>query len=34
MRSTEEPVSRFGVAMNENGEAVLRSNNFLHDNVD
>ena len=34
MRSTEEPISRFGVAMNENGETVLRSNNFLHDNVD
>jgi len=34
LRSTEESVSRFGVAMNENGEAVLRNNNFLHDNVD
>jgi cell division protein FtsZ len=34
LRSTEEPISRFGVAMNENGEAVIRNNNFLHDNVD
>jgi cell division protein FtsZ len=33
-KSKEETVSRFGVSMNENGNGVIRSNNFLHDNVD
>lgn len=32
-RSTEESFSRFGLSEDENG-AVLRNNNFLHDNVD
>jgi cell division protein FtsZ len=31
--STEQPFSRFGLSEEEN-KGVLRSNNFLHDNVD
>lgn len=31
--STEQPFSRFGLAEEDN-KGVLRSNNFLHDNVD
>ena len=32
--SSEESVSRFGLSEDENGKSGLRSNNFLHDNVD
>ena len=32
--STEEHFSRFGLSQNEDGRVGLRSNNFLHDNVD
>jgi cell division protein FtsZ len=32
--STEERFSRFGLSQDEDGRAGLRSNNFLHDNVD
>ena len=32
--SSEESVSRFGLSEEEDGKSGLRSNNFLHDNVD
>ncbi len=32
--STEERFSRFGLSQDEDGKVGLRSNNFLHDNVD
>lgn len=32
--STEERFSRFGLSQDEDGRVGLRSNNFLHDNVD
>lgn len=32
--SSEESVSRFGLAKDEDGETRLRGNSFLHDNVD
>ena len=32
--SSEESVSRFGLSEDEDGKSGLRSNNFLHDNVD
>lgn len=32
--STEERFSRFGLSQDEDGRTGLRSNNFLHDNVD
>jgi cell division protein FtsZ len=32
--SNEERFSRFGLSQDENGRAELRTNNFLHDNVD
>jgi len=32
--SSEESVSRFGISEDEDGKSGLRSNNFLHDNVD
>jgi cell division protein FtsZ len=33
VKSNEEPLGRFGIA-NDGSGPVLRSNNFLHDNVD
>ncbi|MEY4287775.1 MAG: hypothetical protein RL511_1864 [Bacteroidota bacterium] len=32
--STQESISRFGIGQDTNGIGSLRSNNFLHDNVD
>ena len=32
--STEERFSRFGLSQDEDGRVGLRTNNFLHDNVD
>jgi cell division protein FtsZ len=32
--STQESISRFGIGQDANGLGSLRSNNFLHDNVD
>lgn len=32
--SSEESLSRFGLSEDEDGRSGLRSNNFLHDNVD
>ena len=32
--STQESISRFGIGQDTNGVGSLRSNNFLHDNVD
>jgi len=32
--STEERFSRFGLSQDEDGKVGIRSNNFLHDNVD
>jgi len=32
--SLQEPVSRFGIGKDAEGNSTLRSNNFLHDNVD
>jgi cell division protein FtsZ len=32
--SNEERFSRFGLSQDEHGRAELRTNNFLHDNVD
>ena len=32
--SLQEPISRFGIGKDAEGNSTLRSNNFLHDNVD
>lgn len=32
--SSQEEISRFGIGKDANGNSTLRSNNFLHDNVD
>jgi cell division protein FtsZ len=32
--SSQEAISRFGIGKDANGNSTLRSNNFLHDNVD
>jgi cell division protein FtsZ len=32
--SSQEEISRFGIGKDANGNSALRSNNFLHDNVD
>ena len=32
--SAQENISRFGIGQDVNGQATLRNNNFLHDNVD
>jgi cell division protein FtsZ len=32
--SHQDSISRFGISKDANGTSTLRSNNFLHDNVD